>query len=115
VDHKDLDAWRQAVALALDIYSLTGSFPREEIYGLTSQVRRAAVSVASNISEGAGRNTKKEFLSFLGFSLGSLAELETHLIIAQRLGYCKNKEIVEQLSRVRALLLGLRNHLRKQL
>jgi four helix bundle protein len=115
VDHKDLDVWRQAVALALDIYKLTRSFPRGEVYGLTSQARRAAVSVPSNISEGAGRNTKKEFLSFLGFSMGSLAELETHLIIAERLGYCKSREIFEQLNRVRALLLGLRNHLRKHL
>ena len=79
--------------LAVSAYKLSSVFPKDEKFGLTSQVRRAAVSVSSNIAEGAGRNTNNEFAHFLGVSNGSSYELQTQLIIAERLGYCDNKEM----------------------
>jgi four helix bundle protein len=109
--HKDLDVWKKSIDLVEKIYQLTSSFPREEIYGLTSQIRRAAVSIASNIAEGAARNGKKEFLKFLYISLGSLSEVETQLIIAKRLAYVKDyddNELVE----VKRMLIGLINSLK---
>jgi four helix bundle protein len=86
--YKDLIAWQKAMDLAEAIYQLTRDFPREEIYGLTSQLRRCAVSVPSNIAEGQGRTTPGEFKQFLGHARGSLLELETQLQLAKRLGYC---------------------------
>lgn len=85
--HHELRAWQEAISLVKDIYQITTSFPKEEIYALTSQMRRAAVSIPSNIAEGAARTGDKEFLQFLSISRGSLSELETQLIIAQELGY----------------------------
>ena len=85
--YRDLIAWRKATDLALEIYRATQKFPRDEIYGLTSQMRRAAVSVASNIAEGKGRYSLKEFAQFLYKARGSLLELETQLFIAQELQY----------------------------
>ena len=79
--YRDLIAWRKATALALEIYRATQNFPKDELYGLTSQMRRAAVSVASNIAEGKGRNSRKEFAQFLYRARGSLLELETQLFI----------------------------------
>jgi four helix bundle protein len=108
MNHKDLDAWKQAMELAAMVYEVTKAFPREEIYGLTAQMRRAAVSVASNISEGAARPGQKEFLLFIGYALGSLAELETQLLLASRIGYGDFAAPIGQVERVRALLLGLR-------
>ena len=72
--HKDLDAWKESMSLVEEVYKLTESFPKEEIFGLTSQMRRAATSIPSNIAEGAARNSEKEFIQFLHVSLGSLAE-----------------------------------------
>jgi len=108
VDHKDLAAWKQSMDLVEVVYGATRRFPREELYGLTSQVRRAAVSIPSNLSEGAARRSPKEFVNFLSISLGSLAELETQLLIAQRLGYLDPTPMIAQLHTVRALILGLR-------
>ncbi|MGA2337690.1 MAG: four helix bundle protein [Terriglobales bacterium] len=85
--YRDLIAWRKATDLALEIYRATHKFPKDEIYGLTSQMRRAAVSVASNIAEGKGRYSRKEFAQFLYRARGSLLELETQLFIAQELHY----------------------------
>lgn len=85
--YRDLIAWRKATQLALDIYRSTQNFPKDELYGLTSQMRRAAVSVASNIAEGKGRYSRKEFAQFLYRARGSLLELETQLFIAQELHY----------------------------
>ena len=84
--YRDLQVWQRAVELAVHIYQATGDFPKTEQYGLTNQMRRAAVSVASNIAEGHGR-TEAEFARYLSISLGSLAELETQLEIARRVGY----------------------------
>ncbi len=85
--YRDLIAWQKAIAMVSAAYRLTQGFPREEIYGLTSQMRRAAVSVPSNIAEGQGRRTKGEFAQFLGHAFGSLLELETQVTIANNLGY----------------------------
>src|SRR5918997_4061029 len=85
--HERLEAWGKALDLVVDIYKATESFPKEEKFGLTSQIRRAAVSIPANIAEGAGRNSDKEFAHFLSNAQGSASELETELIIALRLGY----------------------------
>ncbi len=82
---KELKIWNKAIDLTVDIYKVTEKFPKEETYGLTSQIRKAAVSVPSNISEGAGRNTKGEFRQFLGIANGSSYEVQTQLIISNRL------------------------------
>jgi four helix bundle protein len=81
--HKDLEVWRLAIELAKDVYAITSEFPREESFGLVSQMRRAAVSVASNIAEGAARNGDKEFVRFLYVALGSASELDTHIEISR--------------------------------
>jgi len=85
--YRDLIAWRKATQLAVEIYRVTQKFPKDELYGLTSQMRRAAVSVASNIAEGKGRYSRKEFAQFLYRARGSLLELETQLFIARELQY----------------------------
>jgi four helix bundle protein len=89
----DLIVWQRAVDMTVSVYELTDSFPRKEIYGLTSQLRRAAVSVASNIAEGAGRGSKKEFRQFLNVARGSNCEVQTQLIIASRLNLTAHKDI----------------------
>ena len=83
---KDLVVWQKAMEMVAEVYRLTDSFPKREVYGLTDQIRRAAVSVPSNIAEGQAHHNNREFVHFLRHSLGSLAELETHLNIAERLG-----------------------------
>jgi four helix bundle protein len=85
--HKRLLAWQKSMGLVVLIYDMTRSFPREETYGLTSQIRRAAVSVPSNISEGAAGRSTEQFKNFLGIAIGSLNELSTQLEIAHRIGY----------------------------
>lgn len=79
--------WQKAADLAVKVYDITRSFPKEEIYGLTSQLRRSAISIASNIAEGSGRNSKKDFNNFLGIAYGSTCELETQMVIAERVGF----------------------------
>jgi four helix bundle protein len=87
---KDLIVWQKAVDLSSEVYRLTASFPRSERFGLSDQMRRASVSVASNIAEGYGRATKGEYVQFLGHARGSNCELQTQLAIAERLGFCAN-------------------------
>jgi len=84
-NHKDLEVWKKSMDLVSNIYKITEPFPNKELYGLTNQIRRAAVSVPSNIAEGAARSSKKEFIQFLYIALGSLSELETQIIIANSL------------------------------
>jgi four helix bundle protein len=113
--YKDLIVWQKAKLLAGEIYRATEVFPRSETYGLTSQMRRAAISVASNIAEGQGRLTKGEFRQFLGHSRGSLLELETQLAIALDLHYLGPSELAHletKISEVRRLLNGLIDSLR---
>ena len=95
--YQQLIAWQKAIALVTEVYSATKSFPRDEIYGLTSQIRRAAVSVPSNIAEGQGRATRGEFVQFLGYARGSLCEVETQIVIAENLHYIA-PDIRERLS-----------------
>jgi four helix bundle protein len=110
---KDLVVWQRAIDLVAEIYLATKEFPKDELYGLTSQVRRAAVSVPSNIAEGQGRLTRGEFRQFLGQAKGSLAEVETQLIIAHRLGYLPSPDcLLEHLNEVGRLLNGLINSLK---
>lgn len=113
--HKKLNAWTDAVDLAQQIYRVTERFPSNEQFGLTSQIRRAAVSIPSNIAEGAARQTKKEFVQFLHISKGSLSELDTQLEIARRLKYLGKIEweaLNNLLERVDKMLSGLIRHLR---
>jgi four helix bundle protein len=86
-DFRELKVWHKAHALTLDAYRATSSFPRDELYGLTSQIRRAAVSVGANIAEGAGKNSRPEFSRFLQIALGSASELEYHLLLSRDLDY----------------------------
>ena len=91
--YRDLLVWQSAMQIAEDVYHLTEHFPKQEVFGLTSQSRRAAVSVSSNIAEGHGRNSPKEFNHFLGIALGSLAELETQLLLSERLNYIEQAQL----------------------
>jgi four helix bundle protein len=113
-NHKDLEVWKKSMDLVSNIYKITESFPNKELYGLTNQIRRAAVSIPSNIAEGAARNSKKEFIQFLYIALGSLSELETQIIIANRLEYLNNLDTLsEDLKFVQKLINGLIYYLKK--
>jgi len=113
--HKDLDVWKKAMELAKTIYAITRAFPRSEMLGLTSQMRRAAVSVPSNIAEGSCRGTDPDFIRFLYISLGSLAELETQVMLASSLEYIKpDSEILSEINNIRPLLLGLLRHVKER-
>lgn len=108
--HTDLDAWKLSMDLVLDIYLKTKLFPSDEKFGLTNQIRRAAVSIPSNIAEGASRNSNKEFIQFLYVSLGSASELETQFIIALKLNYISQEEydsISDKIRIVSKLIMGL--------
>ena len=89
--HNNLDVWKKAVDFVVDVYKATESFPKEEKFGLTSQIRRASVSIAANIAEGAGRKSDKEFIQFLSHAQGSASEVETELLIASRLGFIQTE------------------------
>jgi four helix bundle protein len=113
--YRDLEVWKKAIALAKKVYELTEKFPAKEAFGLSNQLRRGAVSVASNIAEGQARNSKKEFLYFLNICMGSLAEIETQLIIAREIGYISHEIqsefllITDELTR---MAKGLMHHLK---
>jgi len=110
--HKDLDVWKKSMDIVTEIYRVTKDFPKEEVYGLTNQMRRSVVSIPSNIAEGAGRNSKKEFIQFLYVALGSVSELETQLLIAQNLTYLKDvRQFLDQIDSIKKMLNGLINHL----
>jgi four helix bundle protein len=93
--YRDLKVWQQAMDLAEQCYRLTRQFPKDELYGMTSQVRRSAASVAANIAEGHGRNSRGEYIQFLRVAQGSLKELETHLILASRVGLISDGAIAQ--------------------
>ena len=112
MDHKQLDVWKLSIDLTIEIYEISTQFPKEEIYALTQQIRRAATSVPSNIAEGAARKYNKEFIQFLHIALGSLAEVETQLIISKKLKYIDNLLTVEKrITSLRKLILGLIRYL----
>ena len=109
--HRDLIAWQKAMTLVTDVYRLTQHFPKDELYGLTSQMRRAAISVPSNLAEGHGRNSPKEFHHFAGNARGSLVELETQMEIARNLGYLTAEitgDLLEQTAEIGKIINGLR-------
>lgn len=115
MNHKDLDVWKKSMDLVEEIYKITNTFPESEKFGLTNQIRRASISIPSNISEGAARKTDKEFVQFLYIALGSLSELETQYLIAIRLHYIQeNKEIENKLNEIKRMIVGLRNYLLKK-
>lgn len=106
--YKDLVLWKVSMDLSVDIYQKTTEFPKYELYGLTSQLRRAAVSVPSNIAEGASRHSTKEFMQFLYISNGSLSEIETQLEIAYRLKYMTSlEELIDKIKLIRKMLINL--------
>jgi four helix bundle protein len=116
--YKDLKVWQLAMELAVDCYRVTRSFPKDELFGMTSQIRRAAASIPANIAEGQGRNHTKFFLHFLSVARGSLMELETHLILSCRVELLNQQDLeplltlIDEISR---MLTGLRKALRKRL
>ena len=113
--HKDLDVWKLSIQLVKDIYQLTSKFPSEEKFGLTAQIRRSAVSVPSNISEGAARNSNKDYVRFLYIALGSLSEIETQLIIAKELSFSNNiDQLMDQVVLIRPKLLNLIKYLKSK-
>ncbi len=113
MDHKELDAWKISVDLSVEIYSITKPFPKEELFGLVQQMRRSAVSIPSNIAEGCARKSSKETIQFLYIALGSLAELETQLIISYRLNYFNDlEEIITKLNKIKQIILGLIRYLK---
>ena len=112
--YQELVAWRKGMELVAEVYRCTRSFPKEETYGLASQIRRAAVSVPSNIAEGQGRLTRGEFRQFLGHARGSVFELETQISIAKDLGFLSaavTERLLERIQEVGRILSGLLNSL----
>jgi four helix bundle protein len=114
--HKDLDVWKDGISFVTKVYKMTSSFPKEEMYGITSQIRRAAISIPSNIAEGAARKTTNEFRQFLYISLSSAAELNTQLIISHNLGFLDmdntdklNSELDSLSRRIQGLIKSLKN------
>jgi four helix bundle protein len=107
---KDLDIWKRSIKLAEDIYYVTKSFPKEEMYGLSSQLRRAAISIPSNIAEGFARHYGKEYRQFLYLSLGSCAEVTTQIIIASRLQFLdssKSGKLLNEIDEISKMTMGL--------
>ena len=114
--YRDLEVWQKSMDLVVECYQLTKKFPKSEIYGLTSQLQRAAVSIPANIAEGRERQQRKEFIQHISIAYASLAELETHIQIAERLDYLDTntaKKLLEKTSEVGRMLNGLRNSLSK--
>ena len=109
-NHRDLKVWCKAYSLSLDLYRLSRSFPKEELYGLTSQLRRAAISIGANLAEGCGRRTNAEMSRFIRIAMGSASELDHHLLLCKDLGFLQDqqyKRIGGDLNEVRKMLAGL--------
>ena len=115
-DFKKLEVWRKARVVAKDIYICCQSFPKEEIFGLTSQIKRSVISIPSNIAEGCGRDSKKQFSYHLNVALGSTFELETQLLIAKDLEYLKEEDqekLITKLEEIAKMIFGLKKSLQK--
>ena len=113
--HERLDVWKQSVTMVTSIYEVTRTFPSDERFGLTSQIRRAGVSIPANIAEGAARQSDKEFCQFLSIAQGSTSELETELLIAKNLGYISNENydrVYEEINVIARMLVGLSRSVR---
>ena len=114
--HKKLEVWKKSMEMVLEVYQITKGFPGEEKYGLIAQIRRAAVSVPSNIAEGAARNTKREFINYLHTAQGSLSELDTQLELSLGVGYLASeslKPIQDLIQSIDKMLTGLIKSLRR--
>ena len=114
-DYRDLVVWQRAVDFVAEIYRLSGRFPRDEQFGLTAQIRKASVSVATNIAEGSGRATSRDFMSFLSQARGSLKEAESLVFVAQRLGFVRAEHCIAALrlgDETSRMLAGLRVSIR---
>lgn len=110
--YKDLNVWQKAVSFCIEIYKITQKFPKEEVYGLTSQIRRACVSIPSNIAEGRSRNHTNEFIQFLKIAYSSGSEVETQLVIAKEVEYISNAQyliLTTNLTEIMKMLNGLIN------
>ena len=115
--YRDLKVWQKAMDLVVQCYKLSQCFPDSERYGLVSQLRRAAVSIPANVAEGWGRNSTKDYIRFVSVAFGSLTEVETHLQIAERLGYINAEQagrLLEQTSEVSKMLVALRKSLEER-
>ena len=115
--HEQLDVWKKSIDLTVDLYKVTERFPGDERFGLTSQIRRASVSIAANIAEGAGRRSNKEFLNFLSISQGSASEVETELLIAFRLEYVSEatfQGLMQKLDEIGRMITGLCSHIKSR-
>ena len=113
--HRKLDVWERSMEFVKDIYGATNTFPKSEIYGLSSQMRRAAVSIPSNLAEGAARKGKKEFSQYLNIAQGSISELDTQIELSLMLKYIDSKlynDLMEKLSSISKMLFGLSRSLR---
>ena len=111
--HRDLEVWNKAINMVTEIYKVTNTFPSHELYALTNQMRRAAISVPSNISEGCARFSDKETLKFISIAIGSIAELQTQFVIAKNLNYIEDeKKYTEQLEEIKRMLLGITKYLK---
>ena len=113
--HRKLDVWKRSMEFVKDIYQVTEAFPKAEIYGLTSQMRRAAVSIPSNLAEGAARKGNKEFKQYLNIAQGSISELDTQIELASMLNYIDPKiydDLMEELSTISKMLFGLSRSLK---
>lgn len=113
--HKDLDVWKKSMTLVENIYKITSEFPTNKTYGLTSQLKRASISIPSNIAEGAARKGNKEFIQFLYISLGSTAEVETQVLLAKRLGFSEGTEtLLKDIEEIKQMLNGLIRYLKRK-
>jgi len=115
--HHNLDVWRKSIEFVLEIYKVTEAFPKEEKFGLTSQVRRASVSIPANIAEGAGRKSHKEFAYFLSNAQGSASEVETELIIAHKLGFltkANTDKLTRDLDDIGRMITGLSKYVKNK-
>ena len=116
--HENLEVWQKAVEFVVTIYKQTQRFPSDERFGLTSQVRRAAVSIPANIAEGAGRQSDQEFIRFLSIAQGSCSEVETELLIGHKLDYLPSAEYLElknEADSIGRMLVGLTKHLKRKI
>ena len=114
---RDLEVWKVAMDLAAECYKVTKTFPKDELFGMTSQIRRAAASIPANIAEGQGRDHTKEFLNFLSIARGSLMEVQTHLLLAQRVGLLNEADLQALLTlceRISQMISRLRQALEKK-
>ena len=110
--HRSLKVWQEAMTLVENVYAATRSFPKEELFGLAAQMRRAAVSVPANIAEGSARSGTKELARFVSIAVASLSELDTHIEIARRLGYLSEDRLAQRVDALGGLLMGLERSLK---